>query len=407
MVAPVVAVQILITACSGPSPADVTNPDPLPEVDCTLPPGMADVIGDPPTDAVILEPGDGASSIVEHSDPGTAFVFKAGEYLSFSVRPRDGMAFWGEPGAILNGQGREEFAFAGNASSVSIQGFVVKNYIPRPMQGAVGSGHGRNWVIEGNEVHDNLGAGIHLSPNGGFVVIGNYVHHNEQLGIGGNGPDHVVEGNEIAFNNTAGYAWRGQGGHAGGLKLLRTIDLRLGDNFVHDNQGPGIWLDGNNRDALIFGNIIESNTGKGVSYEISQLGKIIGNSITQNHEVGVWISASSDVLVACNEVTANRWGGISANQNDRGPDHHVENVLVVDNQVEIIVPEDPFWGWSGLQVQVDDDSYFTTRGNRWERNSYVLPTEDSDAFKWSGGKMDITRWREWGHDRESTVSVGN
>ena len=48
------------------------------------------------------------------------------------------------------------------------------------------------------------------------------------------------------------------------------------------------------------------------------------------------------------------------------------------------VGTDDFRGWSGLQVQVNDDSYYTSRNNRWDHKTYLIPAELTKPFKWDG-----------------------
>ena len=62
--------------------------------------------------------------------------------------------------------------------------------------GAIRGGQG--WTIRDNEVRLNYAVGI--SAHGGSQIIGNYVHDNGQMGLGGSGNNILVQGNEIAKN---------------------------------------------------------------------------------------------------------------------------------------------------------------------------------------------------------------
>jgi hypothetical protein len=56
-----------------------------------------------PTGAVILHPGDNISALVSAAPTGTTFYFEPGVYRGVSLAPKDGQAFIGAEGAILNG----------------------------------------------------------------------------------------------------------------------------------------------------------------------------------------------------------------------------------------------------------------------------------------------------------------
>jgi parallel beta-helix repeat protein len=360
----------------------------------------------PPGPYEEVRPGDDVGGLVGGSPAGTVFLFKSGLYERVSLQVKDQMVFVAEPGVVFDGLGEVAFAFYGEASGVTIRGFVVEQYASEFQQSAIGMGGGTAWVIEGNEVRNNTSGGIHLQAGGSSVVRDNYVHHNGQIGIKGTGTGHLVEGNEIAHNNTAGHPWSRGTAEAGGTKFYVTTDLVVRDNYVHDNDGPGLWTDGSNRNALIAGNLVEKNTGPGIFHEISYSAIITDNKVYQNQHVGIWISASSDVEVKNNEVVDNHNGGIAASQDDRSldGDHHIENLWVHDNYIQMVTPNDDFWGWNGLQQQVGDDTYFTTRNNRWDDNTYRIPTGLDQPFKWMNGRNTIEQWNDHGQDTNATFN---
>ena len=352
----------------------------------------------PPNPYEVVWPGDDVGRLVGKSPVGTVFLFKPGRYEGVSIQAKDEMVFVAEPGVVFDGLDRVVYAFHGKASKVTIRGFVVERYAPEFQHSAIGMGGGSAWVIEGNEVRYNKSGGIHLQPGGFSVVRDNYVHHNGQIGIKGTGAGHLVEGNEIAYNNTAGHSWKTGSAEAGGTKFLSTTDLMVRNNYVHDNNGPGLWTDSRNQNVLIVGNLVEENTGPGIFHEISYSAMIRDNKVYRNHHVGIWIAASSNVEVKNNEVVDNRNGGIAASQDDRGDSFHIENLWVHDNYIQMVTPPDDFWGWNGLQQQVGDDTYFTARNNRWDRNTYRIPAGLDRPFKWMNGRRTIEQWRDYDQD---------
>src|SRR5207253_9524779 len=98
------------------------------------------------------------------------------------------------------------------------------------------------------------------------------IHHNGQMGISGGGSAaSVFENNELSFNNTCGYD---SGWEAGGSKWVHNgtaggggADIR--NNWVHDNNGPGLWNDGANYNTIYEYHLVENNAGAGIDHEIS------------------------------------------------------------------------------------------------------------------------------------------
>jgi len=59
--------------------------------------------GNPGNFDVVIRPGDNIASIVNSKPSGTSFYIKAGKYRLAQIKPKEGMKFVGEPGAILSG----------------------------------------------------------------------------------------------------------------------------------------------------------------------------------------------------------------------------------------------------------------------------------------------------------------
>src|SRR5262245_59766190 len=56
-----------------------------------------------PVGAIILNPGDDVSAIVNAASAGATFYFEPGVYRDVSLWPKDGQTFIGAQGAVLNG----------------------------------------------------------------------------------------------------------------------------------------------------------------------------------------------------------------------------------------------------------------------------------------------------------------
>ncbi|MCP4307085.1 MAG: right-handed parallel beta-helix repeat-containing protein [bacterium] len=82
------------SATTAPTPTTTTTTTTAPTTESTEP---------PPIIEIVVSPGDDIAQLVEQSDPGTHFSLLPGIHRSRQIRPKDGMVFAGEPGAVLNG----------------------------------------------------------------------------------------------------------------------------------------------------------------------------------------------------------------------------------------------------------------------------------------------------------------
>ena len=140
-------------------------------------------------------------------------------------------------------------------TNVTVQNLVIEKYDPPIQNGAIQGGQG--WTIQDNEVRLNYAVGI--TGRDGSKLIGNYVHDNGQMGLGGSGNNILVQGNEIAKN---GY-WSGidVNWEGGGFKFANTDNLVVRGNYSHDNNGSGMWTDIDNIHTLYEDNVVVHNTG--------------------------------------------------------------------------------------------------------------------------------------------------
>ena len=75
--------------------------------------------------------GDDAQSVVNAHAAGTTYIVKAGTHLrNFSVQPKSGDRFCGEPGAVLDGGRSLASAFSGGATNVTLDSITVRDYDP-------------------------------------------------------------------------------------------------------------------------------------------------------------------------------------------------------------------------------------------------------------------------------------
>ena len=91
-------------------------------------------------------------------------------------------------------------AFESTAPDVLIRNITIEKYANGAQIGAIQTRGAVGWIIENCEVRMTDGAGIGVGTGG--RVRGSSIHHNGQMGIGGNGQNIIVEDNDIWANNT-------------------------------------------------------------------------------------------------------------------------------------------------------------------------------------------------------------
>ncbi len=245
-----------------------------------------------PTGSVTVATGDNSNTNL--SNPNTTYYFASGVHTLGSsefgqIAPSSGDTYIGAPGAILNGEDENDFAFVGQAANVTIEYLTIENFTSPQDQGVVNHDSGVNWTVKNDTIEGTtLGAALMLGT--GSVTTNDCLTHNGQYGFNGysaSGDSNVtVTNNEISFNDTAGYDNGGAGGDgcgcAGGGKFWATNGGTVTGNYVHDNADPGIWADTNNTGFNISNNYISHNGAEGIMYEISYNASITNNTLIDN-----------------------------------------------------------------------------------------------------------------------------
>ena len=319
----------------------------------------------PPGGAVSVPAGD--NSGVDFTTPGTTYWFAAGTHTlgsgQFSqIDGGTGSTFTGAPGAIINGQGLNQFAFAGNNGSITIEYLTIENFIPPGAQSAINVNGEPNWTLEYSTVENNLpGGGMAYGTNA--VITSDCLTLNGEYGFNGysindvspitGGPSNVtMTDNEISYNDVCNWeadtsfpitppsGCNGVGfvgcGCSGGGKYWENLDATVADNYVHDNYATGLWADTNNAGFNFSNNYIANNYAIGIEYEISYNAQMTGNIFVGNAagvgpnnpgfpSSGIYISESgadprvaswynTQFLIADNQFYDN-WGGVVAYEN--------------------------------------------------------------------------------------------
>ena len=282
---------------------------------------------------------------------GTTYIVKAGVHdRNFSVRPRSGDMFCGEPGAVLDGGRSLPFAFYGQATNVTLDSITVQNYNTGKQRGAIQPDtQASGWVVRDVSALRNYWAGLMAADH--MKILGGHYNDNGQLGIGGNAATGVLldgldedrttmDGPELARNHTLHASCDYE---AGGMKWdVGQVTIR--NVHVHHNDCRGLWADMNAHDALIEHNLVEDNLAEGIFYEISRDAVIRNNRVYRNGvraagwywDGGVTVASSFNVEVYGNQLSGN-YNGITGTQQDRPdstpPAHLLDTLRVHDNLI--------------------------------------------------------------------------
>ncbi len=238
-----------------------------------------------PSGAQIVPAGDNSGVNFEIAGKTYWFapgVHRLGNQALTQIEPGDNATFVGAPGAVIDGQGINQYAFTQHAVNVKIQYLTIKNFNAPRDEGVVNHDSGVGWTMEYNTFETNEGGAVFAGTNN--VVRYNCMRNNGQYGFqvysnDAGGPHHVkLDHNEISGNNTHDWESIINGcGCTGGGKFWEAYDVDVTNNYVHNNLSVGLWADTNDRDFLIDGNYISENQSQGLFYEISY------NMIVQNN----------------------------------------------------------------------------------------------------------------------------
>jgi hypothetical protein len=334
-------VTVSVTAATGPARTTPVRPAAAPQRAPACAAGGGVTIGT----------GDNAQRVVDVHPAGTTYLVKAGTHQSnFSVVPKSGDTFCGEPGAVLDGGRSLQTAFSGGATNVTLDSITVQNYNSAKQGAAIQpESHASGWLVRSVSSLHNAWAGLLVAD--GMRILGGHYNDNDQLGTGGNAATGVlvdgldtdpitIDGPEMARNHTlhASCLWE-----AGGMKWdFGTATIR--NAYVHDNDCRGLWADMNAHGALIEHNLVEHNLAEGIFYEISQDAVIRDNQVYNNGYVangwywdaGINAYASFNVEVYGNRLSGN-YNGITGVQQDRPdstpPQHLLDHYNVHDNLI--------------------------------------------------------------------------
>jgi parallel beta-helix repeat protein len=290
-VAVLVVIVLLALPSRGVSPDPSSTPGPAARgVIC----GNAAVLtgpARPPRGAVQVRAGNDARLTL--NQPRTTYWFAPGVHtlgggVFDQIIPSDGDTYIGGPGAVISGQGVNDYAFTQQARDVKVEYLTITDFgAPgaNNNQGVVNHDSGTDWTIEDDTIRGDAGAGVMLGS--GDVLTRDCLTHNGQYGFSSYTPTGLagitITDNEISYNDTYNWEKKDPGcGCSGGGKLWDTAGATITNNYVHNNENVGIWVDTDNSGIDISDNDFVDNYAEGVIYEISYNGRISGNTFIHN-----------------------------------------------------------------------------------------------------------------------------
>ena len=253
-----------------------------------------------PAGAVTVPAGNNSS--FDFSTPDTTYWFAPGTHTlgtsaGGQINPAKGDTYMGAPGAVIDGQKVNQYAFIGDYQdlsdeNVTIEYLTIQNFNPSQGGGAVNGNGNNGWTEKYNLMKGNS-PGAAMMLGGDNVVSGNCMTENGEYGF--NGYSYVDEtygstftggATNITFtgNDIVGQQHpEDQSGIEGGGKFWQNGNVVVTGNYVHDNiDSPGLWMDTDNAGFLVQGNYISHNDGEGLMYEISYNADITGNTFVGN-----------------------------------------------------------------------------------------------------------------------------
>jgi hypothetical protein len=208
----------------------------------------------------------------------------------------------------------------GNQPGVTIEYLTIEKFQPQDNGAAVNQDTNTGWTLRYNTITLNApGAGVlagasNTLKDNCLTLNGQYGFQSSNVNSWGldsltGGPYNVtIEDNEISYNDTCDFqgpltnkviGWsnydavpaRYQNPHCGtvtpdgdegGFKLWQTDGVTIKDNYIHNNWGPGAWVDTDNANTTFVGNVITANDGPAIIEEISYNFSITNNYIADN-----------------------------------------------------------------------------------------------------------------------------
>lgn len=317
-------------------------------------------------------------------------------------------------------------AFSGTATGVIIEQLTVEKYATIIQRGAIDSSVASGWIVRDVTARWNHGVGVYNGPGSIMQRVG--CTDNGQMGTGGTGLSPLVQDIELARNDTVGVD---PGFEAGGGKFTNTDGLMLRRIYSHDNiQGNGLWADISTIRTTYEDNYTLNNPGAGIFHEISY-DAVMRRNISRNNGFqflgyvwggGIMTSSSGGsgqfggIIELYDNIVDSNKQGITTVEQDRSTDPmpfgplQTRSHWIHDNTVIVAALGTEFTGGvtgyaAGMAEDNGDTAVFNSAVNRWERNTYILPSPTTEAaWPWNNAAHTFSEWQGFGLDVTGTAA---
>lgn len=288
-----------------------------------------------------------------------------------------------------------KYWIVGRSSDVTVEGFTMKHAANEAQSGALKNNGYDNWTVRNNDLSYAHGANVTLGSATGLKIIGNDLHHGGWMGASGSYASLEVRNNKIHDNNTEDFD---PGWAAGGMKNARMSSLVADGNEVYNNE-VGLWCDEGCNNVTYSNNRVYNNTKVGIHFEISDNGRIFGNTIWENGwgrtglgfgEPGILVASSRNVAVYGNTLAWNNDGITVVNQDRSQGDgvqyDRVTDVRVYDNDIlarDYGSGQYPALAW--VKAYPGGNIYDPAANNRGYDNRYWYPSPEGSAYRYKWG----------------------
>ena len=320
----------------------------------------------PPAGAVTVPAGDDSTVFSSTLPADTTYWFApgthtlgTGEYAQIDAGTND--TFIGGPGAVLEGQDKNDDAVAGSGTNVTIEYLTIQDFTAPQSQAAVNQGLSSGWVVENSTIQDNpYGAGVMVDSNG--VLNDDCLTKNGQYGFQTySGSDSVpvtnltITNNEISDNDTQNYDTDGTGtcGCTGGAKFWNDLGATVTGNYIHDNESVGLWMDTDNTGFNVSDNYFSHNWDVAIQYEISYNVSITNNTFVDNG----WIAGPNNPGTGAIEI--NNSGSSASVAGPYNAQSVISGNVLTDN-------------WGGIDLYDDANRYCSTRSDNTSNDYCTL-----------------------------------
>jgi trimeric autotransporter adhesin len=209
----------------------------------------------------------------------------AGHTVEVSTRARAMYINHGN-GTIVRGIGVEQYA-----TSTSYLGAIY--------------GEANNLIFVDDDFRNNAAAGLSIDGDR-IAVVASTFDSNGQLGLHGNQvTNSYIIANRFVGNDAQHFAVTGA---SGGMKLTTVSNVQVMMNLSERNITRGLWVDIHSDNVTLVRNVVRNNGDRGIQYEISNAGKLVGNTVAHNGAAGLAVIESTNMQVYNNTFDDNLRG---------------------------------------------------------------------------------------------------